>query len=47
MYQLPEQPNSHKQDNNSPKKDNYAHKLDPEKLETELTNAYNQLTTIE
>jgi hypothetical protein len=40
-------PNSHKHDNYNPKEDNPAHKLDPKKLETELTNAYNQPTNNE
>jgi hypothetical protein len=31
-----------KQDNNNTKEDNPVHKLDPEKLETKLTNAYNE-----
>jgi hypothetical protein len=44
MCQQSEQPNSYKQNNYSSKDDNLAHKLDPEKLETEPTNAYNQPT---
>jgi hypothetical protein len=39
-------PNNHKQDNNNLKKDNSIDKLDPEKLETESTNVYNQPTTV-
>jgi hypothetical protein len=37
-------PNNHKHDNYSPKKDNPVHKLDPEKLKIEPTNGYNQPT---
>jgi hypothetical protein len=39
--------NGYKQNNNSSKKNNPARKLDFEKLKTELTNTYNQPTTIQ
>jgi hypothetical protein len=37
-------PTATKHDNYNLKEDNLAHKLDPEKLETKPTNAYNQPT---
>jgi hypothetical protein len=39
-------PNNHKQNNYSSKENNPANKLDSEKLETELTNTYNQPITM-